>query len=163
MQRMGSAPWPAKVYWLDTSSPFLSAVGTYTGRNGRIWVPRQIVWQATNDVVMQGTGEPQPDEVPIDELQPNEPMVSSKTALMDALATSTGLPKRDCLRAMAALAEVVKKEIQKTGQVKLPGVVKIEKCTMPAKRAGKVVGLKAKPANMIVKCYPDAALMNIFQ
>ena len=28
---------------------------------------------------------------------------------------------------------------------------------------GKVVGLKAKPAKMIVKCYPDAALMKIFQ
>ena len=162
MQRMGSAPWPAKSYWLDTSSPVLSAVGTYTGRNGRIWVPRQILWQATGDVIMQGTGEPQPDEVPI-ELQPNEPTVLSKTAWMDVLATSTGLPKRDCLRAMTALAEVVTKEVKKTGQVKLPGVVMIEKCTTPAKRVGKIVGVKAKPAKMIVKCYPDAALMKIFQ
>merc|ERR1712060_11118 len=105
---------------------------------------------------------------PPDQSLSMEPMKAaaslSKTGLAEALATSTELKKSDCLKVMAALAEVVTKEVKKTGKVTLPGLCMVKTRTKPATKAGKrevfgkVVMVKAKPAKTIVKCFPVAAL-----
>jgi len=88
----------------------------------------------------------------------------TKGALAEALATATELKKSECSKVLTSLAEVVAKEIKKTGKVVVPGVAMVKTRLKPATKAGKrevfgkVVMVKAKPARTIVKAYPVAAI-----
>jgi len=88
----------------------------------------------------------------------------TKGALAEALATATELKKSECSKVLTSLAEVVAKEIKKTGKVVVPGIAMVKTRLKPATKAGKrevfgkVVMVKAKPARTIVKAYPVAAI-----
>merc|ERR1719168_341448 len=88
----------------------------------------------------------------------------SKSGLADELAVKTELKKSVCLKVITSLAEVVTKEVKKTGKVVLPGVCMLKTRVKPATKAGKrevfgkVVMVSAKPAKTIVKAFPAAAL-----
>merc|ERR1740121_296044 len=88
----------------------------------------------------------------------------SKTGLAEALATATELKKSDCAKVLTSLAEVVTKEVKKTGKVTIPGLCMIKTRVKPATKAGnremfgKVVKVSAKPAKTVVKAYPVAAI-----
>merc|ERR1711879_38835 len=75
----------------------------------------------------------------------------TKGALAEALATSTDLKKADCTKVINSLAEIVGKEVKKTGKVILPGIAMIKTRVRPATKAGKrmmfgqEVVVKAKP------------------
>merc|ERR1712060_701517 len=92
--------------------------------------------------------------------------VITKGGLAEALAEGTELKKSECLKVLTSLAEVVTKEVKKTGKVTIPGVAMIKTRVKPATKAGKremfgkVVLVKAKPAKTIVKAYPKAAIKN---
>merc|ERR1711957_260133 len=87
-----------------------------------------------------------------------------KTGLADALATATELKKSDCAKVLTSLAEVVTKEVKKTGKVTIPGLAMIKTRVKPATKAGKremfgkVVMVAAKPAKTVVKAYPVSAI-----
>merc|ERR1711862_958139 len=53
-------------------------------------------------------------------------------ALAEAVATSTGLKKADCTKVINSLAEIVGKEVKKTGKVILPGIAMIKTRVRPA-------------------------------
>merc|ERR1711866_34862 len=88
----------------------------------------------------------------------------TKTGLAEAVATKTELKKSDCVKVITSLAEVVTKEVKKTGKITLPGLCMLKTRVKPATKAGKrevfgkVVMVKAKAAKTIVKAYPVAAL-----
>merc|ERR1719148_505540 len=88
----------------------------------------------------------------------------TKTGLADALATATELKKSDCAKVLTSLAEVVTKEVKKTGKVTIPGIAMIKTRVKPATKAGKremfgkVVMVAAKPAKTVVKAFCVAAI-----
>merc|ERR1719497_240705 len=90
--------------------------------------------------------------------------VLTKTGLAEALATATELKKSECTKVLTSLAEIVAKEVKKTGKVTLPGVAMIKARVKPATKAGKremfgkVVMVAAKPAKTVVKAFPVAAI-----
>merc|ERR1712151_574945 len=87
-----------------------------------------------------------------------------KTALAEALSEGTELKRSECVKVLTSLAEVVTKEVKKTGKVTIPGVAMIKTRVKPATKAGKremfgkVVVVAAKPAKTVVKAFPVAAL-----
>nr|AAL61531.1 major basic nuclear protein [Pfiesteria piscicida]ABI14214.1 major basic nuclear protein [Pfiesteria piscicida]ABI14215.1 major basic nuclear protein [Pfiesteria piscicida]ABI14219.1 major basic nuclear protein [Pfiesteria piscicida] len=88
----------------------------------------------------------------------------TKGGLADAISGETELKKSDCSKVLTALAEVVAKEVKKTGKVIIPGIARIVTRTKPATKAGKremfgkVVVVKARPARTVVKAFPVAAI-----
>jgi nucleoid DNA-binding protein len=88
----------------------------------------------------------------------------TKGGLAEALSTATELKKSECSKVLNSLAEVVAKELKKTGKVTVPGIVMVKTRVKPATKAGKreVFGkeymVKAKPARTIVKAYPVSAI-----
>merc|ERR1719350_1504929 len=88
----------------------------------------------------------------------------SKTGLAAAVAEATELKKSDCLKIFTSLADVVSKELKKTGRVTLPGMCMLKTRVKPATKAGKremfgkIVVVKAKPAKTVVKALPVAAI-----
>ncbi|MFC1883573.1 HU family DNA-binding protein [Thermodesulfobacteriota bacterium] len=91
-----------------------------------------------------------------------EPM--SKMAMMNEIASNTGLTKKQVSSVIDELAVVIERHIKKRGpgQFKLPGILKIEVKKKPATRARKGINpftgestvFKAKPARNIVKVRP---------
>ena len=88
----------------------------------------------------------------------------TKGGLAEAVAGLTELKKSQCSKVLTSLAEVVTKEVKKTGKVTLPGICMVKTRVKPATKAGerevfgKVVMVKAKPARTVVKAYPASAL-----
>merc|ERR1711957_194474 len=88
----------------------------------------------------------------------------TKGALAEAVATATELKKSDCLKVLNSLAEILPKELKKSGKVTVPGVCMVKTRVKPATKAGKremfgkVVMVAAKPAKTVVKAFPVAAL-----
>merc|ERR1712157_479459 len=101
-------------------------------------------------------------------MAPMKAMKGMKAALAEALAEGTELKKSECLKVLTSLAEVVTKEVKKTGKVTIPGVAMIKTRVKPATKAGKremfgkVVVVKAKPAKTVVKAFAAAALKKQF-
>ena len=91
-----------------------------------------------------------------------EPM--SKMAMMNEIASNTGLTKKQVSSVIDELSVLIERHIKKRapGQFKLPGLFKIEVKKKPATRARKGVNpftgeptvFKAKPARNIVKIRP---------
>merc|ERR1712190_296605 len=88
----------------------------------------------------------------------------SKGAVMGAIAEEHGLKRGDCSKMMSSLVDIATKEVKKTGVFTIPGLCRIKTRTKPATKAGvrnifgKEVKVKAKPAKMVVKAFPVAAL-----
>ena len=96
----------------------------------------------------------------------------SKTDVINALADSTGLARKDVSTVMTKLTELIGKEIGKKGpQVfNVPGLMKITVITKPATKAtqrpnpfkpGEMMTVKAKPARKVVKIRPLKALKDM--
>jgi nucleoid DNA-binding protein len=89
----------------------------------------------------------------------------SKSQLIERLATTTELSKRDVKGVMEALTEVGHKELKKSGVFLLPGFAKFVVIKKPATKArkgtnpftGEEMMFKAKPARKIVRARPVKA------
>merc|ERR1739842_273600 len=90
----------------------------------------------------------------------------NKTAIAEAVAAQSGLTKKQCSSVITGLADVVHKEVKKTGKIIIPGIVRVVTLRKPATQAGKreifgvVKMVKAKPAKTVIKAFAVAALKN---
>merc|ERR1739842_30121 len=90
----------------------------------------------------------------------------NKTAIADAVAVQSGLTRKQCSSVITSLADVVHKEVKKTGKIIIPGIVRVVTRRKPATKAGKreifgvVKMVKAKPAKTVIKAFAVAALKN---
>jgi DNA-binding protein HU-beta len=90
----------------------------------------------------------------------------SKTEFVDAIATQSGLEKKQVNAVLNALTDVVYNELKAQREVVIPGLVKLTSVTKPAvpEREGinpftkeKTI-FKAKPARKVIKPRPLKAL-----
>jgi nucleoid DNA-binding protein len=90
----------------------------------------------------------------------------SKTEFVEALATQSGLDKKQVNAVLNALTDVVYKELKAQNEVVIPGLVKLTSVTKPAtpEREGinpftkeKTI-FKAKPERKVIKPRPLKAL-----
>ena len=90
----------------------------------------------------------------------------SKTELIEAIASQSGLEKKQVSAVLDALNDVVYKELKAENEVVLPGLLKLTAVTKPAtpEREGinpftkeKTI-FKAKPARKVIKPRPLKAL-----
>ena len=96
----------------------------------------------------------------------------TKTDVINALAESSGLSRKDVGTMMTHLSELIGKEIGKKGpQVfNVPGLMKISVATKPATKAtqrpspfkpGEMMTVKAKPARKVIKIRALKALKDM--
>lgn len=89
---------------------------------------------------------------------------SSKTQILDAIATSTGLTRKQVGAVIESLSDVIEAHVKKNavGEFVLPGLLKISTVRKPAVKARKGINpftkeevtFKAKPATTVVKVRP---------
>jgi nucleoid DNA-binding protein len=101
----------------------------------------------------------------------NKVKAATKTAMFQALATSTGLSKKDVATFFDELNNYIKRELGKKGPgvVTLPGLLKIKKVKKPATKArqgrnpktGEPMTISAKPAKTVVRARPLKALQEM--
>jgi DNA-binding protein HU-beta len=90
----------------------------------------------------------------------------SKTELIEALASQSGLEKKQVNAVLDALSDVVYKELKAQREVVIPGLIKLTSVTKPAvpEREGinpftkEPTVFKAKPARTVIKPRPLKAL-----
>ncbi len=93
----------------------------------------------------------------------NKPM--TKTEIMRSVSEITNLPKKDVVAVMEALTDEIHKALKKSGigVFAIPGLVKIERKTVPARPAqkgvknpftGELQDRPAKPASVKVRVRP---------
>merc|ERR1712232_1129182 len=88
----------------------------------------------------------------------------TKTDIVNAVATQTGLKPKDCKSALESLVAVGTKEAKSTGKFTIHGFAMVKTRMKPATKAGKrevfgkVVMVKAKPATKVVKAFCVSAL-----
>jgi nucleoid DNA-binding protein len=93
----------------------------------------------------------------------NKPM--TKTEIMRSISEITNLPKKDVVAVMEALTDEIHKALKKSGigVFAIPGLVKIERKTVPARPAqkgvknpftGELQDRPAKPASVKVRVRP---------
>jgi len=88
--------------------------------------------------------------------------------LAEALATDTGISKKECSQVISSFGDIATKELKKEGKFTLPGLCMIKTRKKPATKAGtkvmfgKEVKVKAQPAKTVVKAFPVAALKKQF-
>ena len=97
----------------------------------------------------------------------------SKTELVGKIADATELTKRDVSAVMESLSECIEKSLGRRGPgvFTLPGLVKIEKKRVPARKArkgvpnpfkpGELMDIAAKPASTKVKVRPLKSLKDM--
>ena len=104
------------------------------------------------------------DNIDDNEDAPAAGKVLSKSGLAEAIATETGVKKKVCLTVLHSLATVATAQVKSVGKVTIPGLFMVKKREKPATKAGKrevfgkVVCVKSKPAQTVVKAYCVAAL-----
>ena len=89
----------------------------------------------------------------------------SKSQLIERIATSTELSKRDVKNVMETLQDVGHKELKKSGVFLVPGFAKFVVIKKPATKArqginpftGEPTTFKAKPARKVVRARPVKA------
>ncbi len=89
---------------------------------------------------------------------------SSKTQILDLIATNTGLSRKQVGSVVESLTEVIEAHVKKNavGEFQLPGLLKISTVRKPAVKARKGINpftkeevmFKAKPATTVVKIRP---------
>jgi nucleoid DNA-binding protein len=90
----------------------------------------------------------------------------SKTEFVEAIATQSGLEKKQVNAVLDAMSDVVYRELKAENEVVLPGLVKLTAVTKPAvpEREGinpftkEPTIFKAKPARKVIKPRPLKAL-----
>ena len=90
----------------------------------------------------------------------------SKTEFVDAIASQSGLEKKQVNAVLDAISDVVYRELKAENEVVLPGLVKLTSVTKPAvpEREGinpftkEKTMFKAKPARKVIKPRPLKAL-----
>ena len=90
----------------------------------------------------------------------------SKTELVEAIASQSGLEKKQVNAVLDALSDVVYKELKAENEVVLPGLVKLTAVTKPAVPEREGINpftkepntFKAKPARKVIKPRPLKAL-----
>jgi nucleoid DNA-binding protein len=90
----------------------------------------------------------------------------SKTELIEAIATQSGLEKKQVNAVLDALNDIVYRELKAENEVVLPGLLKLTAVTKPAvpEREGinpftkEKTMFKAKPARKVIKPRPLKAL-----
>jgi DNA-binding protein HU-beta len=90
----------------------------------------------------------------------------SKTEFVEAIATQSGLDKKQVNAVLTALTDVAYKELKAENEVVIPGLVKLTSVTKPAvpEREGinpftkEKTTFKAKPARKVIKPRPLKAL-----
>ena len=88
----------------------------------------------------------------------------SKSQIVDQIATSTSLSRKDVAAVLDSLADVIEGHVKKNavGEFVLPGLLKISTVRKPAAKARKGINpftkeevmFKAKPASTVVKVRP---------
>jgi nucleoid DNA-binding protein len=91
----------------------------------------------------------------------NKAKAATKTATYQAMATATGLSKKDVAKFFDELANLINRELGKKGPgvFTVPGLLKIKKVKKPATKArqgrnpktGEPMTIAAKPARTVVK------------
>ena len=91
------------------------------------------------------------------------PKAPSKTEVLNNIAEASGLDKKDVAKVIDALADEIKKNLcpQGLGVFAIPGLIKIERKTVPAKpeqkgvpnpfKPGEIKDIPAKPASVKIK------------
>merc|ERR1711871_275807 len=88
----------------------------------------------------------------------------TKGAIADALATESGLKKKQCSELLESFATLATAEVKKSGKFTIPGLCMIKTRMKPARKAGtreafgKTIKVKAAPAKKIVKAFCVSAL-----
>ena len=97
----------------------------------------------------------------------------TKTELLTGIAEDTGLTKKEVAAVLVSLEGCIKKSLGRTGCGKfvLPGLVKVEKVKVPARKArkgvpnpfkpGELMDVKAKPASTKIKARPLKTLKDM--
>jgi len=93
------------------------------------------------------------------------PTQMSKSQLIEKIATSTELTKRDVKNVMESLTDIGHKELKKNGMFLVPGFAKFVVIKKPATKAKKGINpftkeemmFKAKPARKVVRARPVKA------
>ncbi len=97
----------------------------------------------------------------------------TKTELLTGIAEDTGLTKKEVAAVLVSLESSIKKSLGRTGCGKfvLPGLVKVEKVKVPARKArkgvpnpfkpGELMDVKAKPASTKIKVRPLKTLKDM--
>ena len=97
----------------------------------------------------------------------------TKTELLTGIAEDTGLTKKEVAAVLVSLESSIKKSLGRTGCGKfvLPGLVKVEKVKVPARKArkgvpnpfkpGELMDIKAKSASTKMKVRPLKRLKDI--
>jgi nucleoid DNA-binding protein len=90
----------------------------------------------------------------------------SKSEFLSALAEKTGLNKKQAASAMDAVSAIVSEQLKASGEVTIPGLIKLnvsEKAATPEHEGinpftKQPTTIKAKPARKVVKARPVKAL-----
>lgn len=88
----------------------------------------------------------------------------SKGGIADALASESGLKKKECSQLLDSFASLATAEVKKAGKFTIPGLCMIKTRMKPARKAGervafgKTIKVKAAPAKKIVKAFCVSAL-----
>lgn len=101
----------------------------------------------------------------------DKPKSITKSALLQDLATGTGLTRKQVAAVFAELSKCIKKELGKKGPgvMNIFGLVKVERRIRPARKAGEIpdrfhpgqmMKVKARPATTVVKVRPLKELKN---
>ena len=95
----------------------------------------------------------------------------SKTQILDAISTSTGLSRKQVSAVLDTLGDVIEAHVKKNavGEFVLPGLLKISTVRKPATKARKGVNpftkeevmFKARPASTVVKVRPLKGLKDM--
>ena len=97
----------------------------------------------------------------------------TKTELLTGIAEDTGLTKKEVAAVLVSLESSIKKSLGRSGCGKfvLPGLVKVEKVKVPARKArkgvpnpfkpGELMDVKAKPASTKIKARPLKTLKDM--
>ena len=90
--------------------------------------------------------------------------VMPKAHLLRFIAADTGLKAADCKKVFASLVAVGTNLLKHKGKLTIPGLATLTLKTKPATKAGKkmmfgkVVDMKAKPAQRVIKAFAVPAL-----
>ena len=95
----------------------------------------------------------------------------NKTQILDAIATSTALSRKQVAAVLDSLGDVIEAHVKKNavGEFVLPGLLKISTVRKPATKARKGINpftkeevmFKAKPATTVVKVRPLKGLKDM--
>jgi DNA-binding protein HU-beta len=104
------------------------------------------------------------DQFPKEDSMATERM--SKTEFVDAIATQSGLEKKQVNAVLDAMADVIYKELKAQHEVVIPGLLKLTSVTKPAVPAREGINpftkepttFKARPERKVIKPRPLKAL-----